>query len=81
MKTYVINHPHARQKPEALANLEALITALGLKIEIPAAGDRPLQGAAILIIHSDKFLRATIQVTDGSAPKLKKLKWLLIFDD
>jgi len=80
MRTYVINHPHARQKPEAIASLEALITALGLTIEIPAAGDRPLQGASVLVIHSDKFLRATIQVKEGRAPKLK-LKWLLIFDD
>lgn len=78
MRTYVISHPHARQKPEAIASLEALITALGLTIEIPTAGDRPFQGALALVIHSKNLLRATINVEAG--PDLD-LKWLEIIDN
>jgi hypothetical protein len=85
MRTYFISHPHARQKSEAIATLEALITALGLTIEIPAAGDRPFDktfGTAWqgLVIHSTSLLRATIQVREGHAPDLD-LKWLEIIDN
>lgn len=78
MRTYVITHPHARQKKEAIASLEVLITALGLNIEIPAAGDRPFQALTAQILHSEKTIRATVKVERG--PELD-LKWLEIIDD